>query len=511
MLIYDKFCDMTQECQTTPITERISASWEQEPCLAWIKTFLDEVPEASLYMVGGAVRDSILERPNKDYDIVACGVTPEKLAAQLKKIGKVDLVGVNFGVFKFHPANVSNPQYFIDIALPRTEIPAGTGGSRDVEVASDPHTPIETDLARRDFTFNALAFNLRTHTLIDPHGGRADLDARVVRAVGDPRARFQEDYTRVLRALRFAVQLDAKIEPDTWDALKQFTGNLLDTRENKRLVPPETIGIEFLKALHADPLKTLELWDASGALPIVMPEIATLQTCEQSPDVHSEGTVWEHTLTALRVLTTKDFTERFGNADLLTELGVLLHDVGKPITQSEPDPKNGRIHFFGHEKEGAQIIPRMRERIKFDSAQEHSPFHVSMDDLAWIIENHMVSGAMRASTIERKFITRAERGKALQAVMFCDAYGTFDAQGRNGAEGYKQFVENPINKVRVALQVSADAKNPLVCAADLMARGVKPGPELGALLKEAREIELNGEHNKEKIMSALLKGATNES
>ncbi|MBI5230275.1 MAG: CCA tRNA nucleotidyltransferase [Candidatus Magasanikbacteria bacterium] len=496
---------MTHEHQTTQMIERISALWEQEPGLAWIKTFLDEVPEANLYMVGGAVRDSILEKPYKDYDIVACGVAPEQLAAQLKKIGKVDLVGVNFGVFKFHPADVSNPQYFVDIALPRTEIPAGTGGSRDVEVASDSHTPIETDLARRDFTFNAMAFDMRAHTLIDPHGGRADLDARVVRAVGDPRARFQEDYTRVLRGLRFATQLDTKIESYTWDALKQFTGNLLDTRENKRLVPPETIGIEFLKALRADPIKTLELWDESGALPVVMPEVAALQTCEQSPDVHSEGTVWKHTLAALRALTTKDFNERFGNADLLTQLGVLLHDIGKPATQSAPDPKNGRIHFFGHEKEGAQIVARMRERIKFDSAPEHSPFHVSMDDLAWIIENHMVSGAMRASTIERKFITRAERGKALQAVMFCDAYGTFNAQGQSGAEGYKQFVENPINKVRTAIQASADAKNPLVRGADLIMRGIKQGPRLGEMLREARAMELNGEHDKEKIMSTILK------
>lgn len=501
---------MIPEHRTISEKERIADMLEREPALAWTREFFAHLPDANLYMVGGAVRDIILNKPNKDYDLVAQGVEPDALSATLKTLGTVDVVGVNFGVYKFHPANVADPRYFIDIALPRTEISAGTGGSRDVEVASDPHASIETDLARRDFTFNAMAFDMRAHALIDPHGGRADLDARVVRAVGDPRTRFQEDYTRVLRALRFAVQIGADIEPNTWEALTHFTGNLLDTRAGKRLVPPETIGIEFLKALHADPIKTLELWSASGACARVMPEIDALQTCEQSPDVHSEGNVWEHTLAALRVLATKDFTEHFGKADLLTQLGVLLHDIGKPATQSPPDPKNGRIHFFGHEKEGAQIIARMRERIKFDSAQEDSPFHVSMDDLVWIVENHMVSGAMRASTIEKKFFARAKRGKALQAVMFCDAYGTYNAQGENGAAGYEEFIAEPIKKVQEAIQKSSDAKNPLVCAADLMACGIKPGPHLGALLKEAREMELNGIHDKEKIISALLNGAATD-
>lgn len=501
---------MTPEHHIISETERIADSLEREPALAWTREFFARLPDANLYMVGGAVRDLILNKQNKDFDLVAQGVEPDALTATLKTLGAVDLVGVNFGVYKFHPAVIADPRYFIDIALPRTEVPAGTGGYRDVAVSSDPHASIETDLARRDFTFNAMAFDMRAHTLIDPHEGRADLNARVVRAVGYPRERFQEDYTRVLRALRFAVQIDGKIEPITWEALTHFTGNLLDTRADKRLVPPETIGIEFLKALHADPIKTLELWNTSGACARVMPEIDALLTCEQSPDVHSEGNVWEHTLAALRVLETKKFEEQFGKANLLAQLGVLLHDVGKPATKNPPDPKGGRLHFFGHEKEGAQIIALMRERIKFDSAPEDSPFHVSMDDLAWIVENHMVSGAMRASTIEKKFITSGARGRTLQAVMFCDAHATYNAQGQNGAVGYKKLIAEPIKKIQEAIRASSNVKKPLVRGDDLMARGIKPGPALGAFLKQARDMELNGENDKEKIISALLKSTTTD-
>lgn len=231
---------------------------------AWTRA----LPGSRWYVVGGAVRDAMLRRPITDVDVLVTGVAPDKLTRFLEARGAVDFVGRTFGVFKFTPDEDGGA---IDIALPRRERPTGTGGYRDVAAFSDPALPIEEDLARRDFTVNAMAWEAADETIVDPFGGREDLSRRTIRAVGDPATRFAEDYTRMLRALRFAAQLGFAIEPGTWTALKRLMPHLNDARLGERLVPYELVARELLKSLEAQPKLAARLWHDSGAFGKLLP------------------------------------------------------------------------------------------------------------------------------------------------------------------------------------------------------------------------------------------------
>lgn len=229
-------------------------------------------PEAGVFLVGGCVRDELLGRAAKDVDLVVTGVGAEALEKFLADRGEVRLVGKRFGVFKSR----SKDGFEADVALPRTESPAGTGGYRDVETQSDPKLSIEDDLARRDFTVNAMAKDLHGDGLVDPFDGEDDLKAKRLRAVGDPRVRFSEDRSRMLRTLRFSAQLGFDIEEGTWGALRDGMPRVNDLRpDGERVVPYEAVAREFLKGFEADALRTAELWETSGAFDALMPELGT--------------------------------------------------------------------------------------------------------------------------------------------------------------------------------------------------------------------------------------------
>ncbi len=237
-----------------------------------LKRWSDGLPGSRWHVVGGAVRDALLGRAVGDIDVLVAGVEPVALAKFLEARGSVDFVGRTFGVFKF---TSKEDGLHLDIALPRREKPANTGGYRDVATHADPHMPIEEDLARRDFTINAMAWEAANGTLIDPHGGQDDLAKKIVRAVGDPATRFQEDYTRMLRALRFAVQLDFGIDAKTWDALRAAMAHVNEERHGARLVPYELVSRELLKSLKADPVRAAELWTDAGAVEALLPALGT--------------------------------------------------------------------------------------------------------------------------------------------------------------------------------------------------------------------------------------------
>src|SRR3989338_5616704 len=194
--------------------------------------FLLEHKACEGYVVGGSVRDAILGREAADQDFVLCGVTKKEIEAWFGARGKLDFAGRNFGVYKF---TETGGAVEIDIAMPRTEKPTAKseGGFRDFETRSYANLPIADDLARRNFTVNAMAFNVRTNELTDPFGGRGDLLGKVIRAVGKPETRFTEDLTRVLRAIRFACQLGFEIEEKTWDALCAKAPGINRQRKNE--------------------------------------------------------------------------------------------------------------------------------------------------------------------------------------------------------------------------------------------------------------------------------------
>lgn len=244
---------------------------QDKPGHRWLNELKETFPQAEAYLVGGVVRDAMLGQPSKDEDFVVRGVPGAELEAFLKERGEVNLVGRGFGVFKFRP---KRSQTTYDIALPRTETPAGTGGYRDVETQSDHMLPIDKDLARRDFTANAIAWDIFGGKLIDPFGGVEDLNARRLKAVGSADARFAEDLTRVLRALRLSVTLGLSIEHETAHAISEAMPRLNGRREDgSLLVPLEIASRELLKSIEADPARALAVWHETGALRVLVPEL----------------------------------------------------------------------------------------------------------------------------------------------------------------------------------------------------------------------------------------------
>ena len=307
-----------KEEQSSDITMRLKSDAD----LASLHEVWNALPESEWYLVGGMVRDIILgrEEKSKDYDFVVRDVTLEQVEKALEGKGKVNLVGKTFGVLKFTPEGAEQA---IDIAWPRTETTTGAGGYRDFDVQSDSRLPVEKDLARRDLTINAMAWDVHQDKLVDPFGGRDDVENKVLRAVGEPKERFAEDYSRMLRTLRFACQLGFEIEEKTWQALTELVPHLDDkvarVRERKvkgtdrvikekvqeRVVPYELMSREFAKALDADPVQAIDLFERSGALFRVFPELKEMRGCAQSPDHHSEGDVWTHSKLAVEKLAPK--------------------------------------------------------------------------------------------------------------------------------------------------------------------------------------------------------------
>ncbi len=461
------------------------------------------------YLVGGAVRDLALQRPIKDVDLVVRGLPIDQVRAALERHGRVDLVGKHFGVLKFLPRSIEVAEA-IDVALPRTEHSLHqTGGYKDFAIQSDPNLPIEDDLRRRDFTVNAMAWAVAANQLVDPFGGRDDLTARRLRAVGEPTARFAEDYSRLLRGLRFACQLGLEIEPATWQALSRAVGHLNDTvsvpggpgsDEKEWIVPRETIAKELVRMFTLAPSRAFDLLDDCGATSILMPELLPMKQCPQPPNYHSEGDVWLHTRLALSQLESDRFLEEFQQERPTAEVvfSVLLHDVAKPVTLRTPE-RDGtdRIRFDGHDHVGAAIAHAIAGRLKLSSFPTESPLHVDADRLAWLVAHHllMMSGPidqMKNSTMERYFFSDDRPGRALQQLIWADCSATIHESGRADMTSYGQL------KARIAQLDALTAERrrlppPLIDGHAIMQwLALTPGPKVGQLLTIVREAQLAG-------------------
>ena len=262
-----------------------------EPALGFISKFLENFQNAKLYLVGGAVRDTILGRSMRelDYDFVIGGLDATQVEKWFASQGEVGLFGKTFGVFKFMPHGFTHDQIeYIDIALPRTEssLPNSAGGYKDFEIQSDPSISIEDDLARRDFTINAIAFDLREHVLIDPFNGQLDLERRVIKTVGNPEERFSEDLSRMLRGVRFASELSFDIEEETLKTIrnKGVKLNLERKVESKleHVVPREIIGLELAKALERNPPGAIHWLQKSELMEVLFPEVQRIIDVDQT-------------------------------------------------------------------------------------------------------------------------------------------------------------------------------------------------------------------------------------
>ncbi|MDZ4221710.1 MAG: HD domain-containing protein, partial [Patescibacteria group bacterium] len=331
-----------------------------------IANLVEEFPKSEAFLVGGAVRDMLRGKKVTDIDLLVRNITADELGEFLARHGRVIFAGKQFGVWKFNEIGRPRDEVY-DIALPRTEFSLHKQGIyQDFKVQTNPRLPVEEDLSRRDFTVNAMAYNLATQKLIDPNNGQADLKARLIRSVGNAQERFQEDYSRILRAIRFSVQLGFDIEDDTLATVRRMMAQINETVDAKRSLPYEVVAEEFLKSLAIDPSQAMRRWDETGALSETIPELLETKGCVQPENWHAEGDVWAHILIALEKLFSPEFKQEFNDEkpDMELILAVLFHDIGKPYTLKTPEKDNvDRIRFDGHDEVGAKVTKEILARL----------------------------------------------------------------------------------------------------------------------------------------------------
>jgi len=434
--------------------------FEREPILSFCQAFLQEHPQATLFLVGGAVRDLALGRKGKDYDFVICGMDPQNIQEWFSKRGFVDLVGRSFGVFKFSPRNFPAPLHEpIDLALPRREyaLEGNQGGYRDFAIQSDPSLPIEEDLSRRDFTINAMAYNVREKKITDLFSGQEDLERKIIRAVGNPKDRFKEDMSRALRAIRQATQLHFTIEQETWEAVCDTMTRInttqmsSETKEEEFVVAREIIAKEILKALAADPSTATDLLYRSGAFAQLLPEVH--QAIE-------------------RQAVSKDWLEQ--SKDLPSTLAILFHST-------PPEQIRARLHD-----------------LKLESIDRESPHRV---EISMVVD----------------LVGRLQKIEELDSLPSWPAHEVFQKFGTPQGERFLHLAkimgkEEHIIRVRNLLASFCRAchvEHPsqiraLVTGRDVIQTlGVKPGPKVGELLRKAFDLQLTEGLDREMILKRL--------
>jgi poly(A) polymerase len=410
------------------------------------------------YLAGGCVRDLLLQRQPADYD-VATNATPEQV---MEVFPETYAVGAQFGVVLVPPAesqaareeNARNTRP-VEVATFRRDLGYSDGRRPDeVRFSSDPRE----DAARRDFTINGMMLDPEANEVLDFVGGRKDLEAGVIRAIGDPERRFAEDKLRMLRAVRFAARFDFEIEEQTMAAIQRHAHEI-------QVVSCERVRDELTKMLiegHAR--SAFLLLDQSGLLKEVLPEISAMKGVAQPPEFHPEGDVFVHTLLLLDHLPNP--------CPLTLAWGALLHDVGKPATfRMAPD----RIRFDGHVDVGVKMAEEICRRLRF-----------SNDDTAQVlalVDNHMRFGhvlRMKESTL-KKFLRMSGFDEHL-ALHRADSL----ASHRNLSTYefiQKKLAEIPPEKIRPV---------PLVSGDDLIAAGYKPGPRFREILEAVEDAQLEG-------------------
>lgn len=420
-----------------------------------------------LYEVGGPVRDRLWGRPVKDQDYLVTYLPLDTLAALLKPFGKVAFVGKAFGVLKFHPFCIPGAMH--DIAIPRKEISTGVG-HRDFHVTYDHTLPVEEDLRRRDFTINAMAWDPLTDMLVDPFGGRRDLDQGLLRQVF-PGA-FPEDPLRLLRAVQFAARFELTIEPTTRDAMRQHAP-LITT------VSPERIVEEVRKLLCAErPSRGFFLMAELGLLPHLFPELEACRGVEQ--DKMKGDDVFHHTLRVLDAARGDSELSHPGELHLLC--AALYHDVGKPKTRRF-DPQVGRITFYGHQLVSKRICEKRLKALKI------STIGVDIDRVVKLVELHMFeTKAHYTEKAIRRFIQKVgpDLIQTLMDLRLADNRGGKYPGGIKGVLRLRKRIQEELNK-----KPPFGPKDLAVNGHDLMALGIAAGPYMGQILRQLVELCLD--------------------
>ncbi|HKU57487.1 MAG TPA: HD domain-containing protein [Gaiellaceae bacterium] len=432
------------------------------------------------YLVGGAVRDELLGLDSKDADFLVPGLDTEGLRAALAPHGRVEdlvvadrLVGI-----RLHPRDGrirDLTRAGIEFAPPRKEVSTGPG-RHDFEIVADPSLSVEDDMRRRDFTVNALARRLATGELVDPLGGRADLEARRLRTVS-PRS-FAEDPLRLVRALRFVSQLG--FEPD-----EELLVQMREEAPAVKLVSGERIGGglaadgmgELSKLLlGAEPARALRLARDTGVLVELLPEFGPAIGFDQESRYH-DLTVDEHTFAVVQAAADSDFS-------LAVRLAALFHDLGKPLVAWRGG--DGRLHYYakpgfavhGHDRAGAELAAGALLRLRYPNSLRRR--------VVRIVRRHMFQPGKGDARRARRFLRRNGDELAFELIDHKRA----DLLGKRGSEGEPPPLDEIERLARFREVVEQERSSPhrlrdlAIDGDDLIALGFEPGPRLGRTLDE---------------------------
>ncbi|MBZ5705760.1 MAG: CCA tRNA nucleotidyltransferase [Acidobacteriia bacterium] len=415
------------------------------------------------YLVGGCVRDLVLGREPADYDITT-DATPDEVMGIFPE---TYAVGAQFGVVLVPApgdaascvsteATDHSKTNAVEVATFRSDVGYSDGRHPDqVRYSKDPRE----DVKRRDFTINGLLLDPIKNEVLDFVGGRADLEAGIVRTIGDAERRFAEDKLRMLRAVRFAARFDYQIEPKTFAAIPRMAAQI-------HQVSRERVRDELTRMLtegHAR--RAFLLLDKSGLLKEILPEITAMKGVEQPPQFHPEGDVFVHTLLLLDKLRHP--------CPLTLAWGALLHDVGKPPTfRVAPD----RIRFDGHVEVGVKMAQEILRRLRFSNDDT--------EQVLALVANHMRFAdvqRMKESTF-KKFVRMSEFAEHLEL-------HRIDCQASHGDLTSYQFTRQKM----ASIPPETMRPIPLITGDDLIAAGYKPGPRFKEILSAVEDAQLEGQ------------------
>jgi poly(A) polymerase len=396
------------------------------------------------YLAGGCVRDKLLGVEPKDFDVA----TSARATDVQRLFDRTMPVGAQFGVVL-----VMRNGHAIEVATFRSD-GVYLDGRHPVSVR---FSDAREDALRRDFTINGMFYDPVTEQVIDYVGGREDLAARVIRAIGDPHARFAEDRLRMLRAVRLAARLHFTITPETCAAIQELAPTIVD-------IAWERIGDEIVKILsEGGARRAFSLLSELGLLRAILPEIEAMRGVEQSPDFHPEGDVFVHTLLLL---------DKLDQPSETLALGALLHDVAKPLCQAR---KGERVTFYGHCEKGAEMAIAICQRLKRS--------RTTWERVAYLVKNHLRllhAQAMRPATLKR-FLREDGIEELLELARI-------DALSSSGDLRPYEFCRRQLAELGPA-QIAPPR---LLTGHDLIQLGLSPGPRFKEILNAVEDAQLEG-------------------